>query len=393
MRQPESDSAPQKAVVVIAASARAAAESLRRAGYEPHAVDAFGDRETRSASRSWTLLDEWRRRIEMEHSNDAATLDDAPDASERMSGEFPWVLGGGLAESIEWLDDIPSLSGLNARRASLANQATFLRELADAADVAYPETYRSGEVPVVVQQEIALHPERWLVKPIFGTGGLGIHVPTSPTLERSQVLQRRTGGRSVGVSFCLDRHEVVYLGAARQWSQRTAHGRYVYKGSVGPVTFNASIEDAFQRIGNALMERLPIQGPCNVDVLIDASDRVTLLEVNPRFSASMELLEWSWSQALAKACSVFDPIEAWRRRLDSNASRTLRTCVKRILFAGRSCTIEPTQLHRTVMPSDWRLTDTPMKAVRVDRGDPVATILAPCSRAACRAEQFFNDLT
>ncbi len=91
--------------------------------------------------------------------------------------------------------------------------------------------------------------------------------------------------------------EAVFLGGTRQllglpWcfgGERPDNG-FRYCGSVGPLDCSARQTEQFRAIGQALVTAFGLRGLFGVDVVL-AADEVWPIEVNPRYAASVEILE------------------------------------------------------------------------------------------------------
>ncbi len=63
-----------------------------------------------------------------------------------------------------------------------------------------------------------------------------------------------------------------------------------YVGSIGPVAFDSRTYHEFQRIGHCLAAAFPLCGLFGIDTIVAGPD-VWTIEVNPRYTASVEILE------------------------------------------------------------------------------------------------------
>jgi predicted ATP-grasp superfamily ATP-dependent carboligase len=80
-----------------------------------------------------------------------------------------------------------------------------------------------------------------------------------------------------------------------------------YCGSIGPLSLDASLRAAFERLGTALVEGCQLRGLFGVDCVL--RDGIPWpVEINPRYTASVEVLEYATGiRALALHRQVFDP--------------------------------------------------------------------------------------
>jgi predicted ATP-grasp superfamily ATP-dependent carboligase len=157
------------------------------------------------------------------------------------------------------------------------------------------------------------------------------------------------------------------------------HGRggdampFLYAGSFGPVAIDTALAESLVRIGREVHDRTGLVGLCNVDVIVDRSGHVWLLEINPRWSGSSEVIERSLvgdaTNLFAIAC---DPGLASSVRTDPD-----RQTYKRVLFApltGRNVTFQ----LRSVVPElghHVRIADVPADGTSIEPGWPICTVL------------------
>jgi predicted ATP-grasp superfamily ATP-dependent carboligase len=214
---------------------------------------------------------------------------------------------------------------------------------------------------------------RWLLKPRRSGGGHGTAAwrPARP-VRRQQYLQERIGGLPGSVAFLADGRRAHVLGLSRQLVGRAEFGArgFRYCGSlVGPGLFAA--EEALRRraeaLATAVARTFGLVGLNGLDFIARAG-RPWPIEVNPRFSASMELFERSANLSLfalhAEACTG---------RLPVGGTPSLdRVHGKAIVFARRDVTPAGTR--------DWlgdpALADLPRPGEPIARGRPICTVFA-----------------
>src|SRR5262249_20103845 len=108
-----------------------------------------------------------------------------------------------------------------------------------------------------------------------------------------------------------------------------------YSGSIGPFPVSERALRAFERLGGALHTRFELRGLFGVDCIL-RDDVPYPVEVNPRYTASVEVLEHATGvSALALHGAVFD----WGREIPKGPAPPASTFVgKAILFARESIT-------------------------------------------------------
>ena len=280
---PKQPTAKPRSMVLIGASVRSATESARRAGFAPIAVDAFGDRETLRSAVSWSAIDSFGE-TELVRSLEAGAI-----------GDVRLAIVGGLDGGYQrWAGLRCPFHGAGPSVFDQCDGPEFLRELARQAKVCFPET---------INDEPPRNEAGWLVKRRFSCGGLHVRTRGETPRALNEYFQRFQRGRVVGASFLATGEDAILLGVCGLFRKRLGRRPFVFAGAVGPLRFPDSVIRRIQAIGDAFVARFPFVGPFNIDLVI-RRDQVMLLEVNPRWSGSMELLERSWSTKLDEALFV-----------------------------------------------------------------------------------------
>src|SRR5262249_56227745 len=106
-------------------------------------------------------------------------------------------------------------------------------------------------------------------------------------LPPTWVLQERIEGVSASASFVSDGRRSVVLG----WTEQLRAPRgFRYAGNVLPLDAGAAAREEVSAIADALTREYGLRGLNGFDFVLRA-DRAVVLEVNPRYCASMELVE------------------------------------------------------------------------------------------------------
>ncbi len=162
---------------------------------------------------------------------------------------------------------------------------------------------------------------------------------------------------------------------------------FAYTGSLGPLPLDDQTQACWERLGRAIMSVLPMQGVFGVDAICrEAEPRWTLIEINPRYTASMELWERAtgasvlrvhlgvWRQSLTLAA-------AETRGRDGSPNSPSDVChAKRIVFAPfdvrvTSAVAEMMDRRRRVAGYEYpELSDLPRAGVTIRRQQPIATV-------------------
>lgn len=260
-------------ILILGASARAAAFSALRAGLRPRCVDLFADADL--AARCPV------RRLTGRYPADflAAVAGEPPG---------PWLYTGGL-------ENHPRLiRALASRRPLWGNDADVLTA------VRQPELLAevAGAVGLGVAAVARMRPPsegRWLVKPLAGSAGNGIHHwQAGHVVAASAYLQEFIEGESASAVYVAHGQDVTFLGMTIQligddWLHAPP---FRYCGSVGPVVPSADLTDRLVRLGVRLAQRTRLCGLFGIDG-VARDGQFWPVEVNPRYPASVEALEYA----------------------------------------------------------------------------------------------------
>jgi uncharacterized protein len=369
---------PPDRLVVVGASVRSLADSAARAGHEVHAVDLFGDGDLRAVAASWTCPRPYPAGL---------------PAAVALLPPGPWAYTGGLENHPDVIAAISRqrpLAGCSAAAVATVRDPAVLAVAVSAAGLAYPET---RDDPAGLPGDGS-----WLVKPRRSAGGHGISAwPGSDDRAGSAaaalgaaVWQRRVTGRGAAAAYCITAGRGQLVGVSRQlvgrnWCQaRPFH----YCGSVDldPAAIPPDLLGQLERFGALLAERFGLAGFVGVDLVVDRGGRLWVIEVNPRPTASLELVERATGLSIATgqlaACGLGPPAAAQRPRAGAWS--------KAVVFAAHDIVADqtlPAVLAAAAggPQAGWPLlADIPRPPQMIPAGRPVCTLFAhgPSPRAA-----------
>jgi predicted ATP-grasp superfamily ATP-dependent carboligase len=352
-------------VGVVGASARAAVHSLARAGYFAWAVDLFADcdlaRTTPSARCAFA---------------------DFPHALPALTDPFPpgpVVYTGGLENH----PDV--VAALAARRPLWGNTPSALNVVRQPTFPArvWPYDDEAVRCPTVLPGEAAPPPGAWLVKTRRGAGGEGIrpyHPADPPLAPAACYLQEFVPGEPMSALFVGGGGDAKLLGVTEQLvGESWLHaGRFRYAGTVGPVELPPQAERALGEFGRAAARGAGLVGLFGVDFVLAAGVAYPV-EINPRYPASAEVIEFATGRAvmLDHAVGCTDPVGVRRLRRPGHH----RVVGKAVYYAPAALTFP------TAGPwDDWekpfdawnlpRFADVPEPGAHFEPGWPVLTAFA-----------------
>jgi predicted ATP-grasp superfamily ATP-dependent carboligase len=199
------------------------------------------------------------------------------------------------------------------------------------------------------------------------------------------VFQRRIDGVPCSAVFTAIDGASVLIGVTRQLIGETWLGArgFQYCGSIGQLPVAESVRSTIEQIGQVLTEEFELTGLFGVDVVLDG-DNVWIIEVNPRYTASVEICERATGidAITAHVAGISHvPID----RLIASSVASPRTHGKATLFAKRDIEISPVFAEMSLaeaLRTPWpTLADVSPAGTRVEVGRPILTVFAEGSDA------------
>jgi len=392
-------------ILIVGASARAAAFSALRAGLRPWCVDLFADADLRARCpvRAIAAKDYPRGLIQY--------FREAPAA--------PWMYTGALENYPKLIDQLSRLRPLRGTAATVLQRVRWPREVArvlNAAGLPCPEVRMDS-------QDLSAN-KRWLVKPLAGAGGAGIEYWTSESATRRHVYYQEfiegkpcsavyrapsrfppvsggegwgEGGERPPITGLLPprphplspeagkRGEsgVQLLGVTEQLiGESWLNARpFRWCGNIGPISISASLQRKLESLGEVLVREFRLRGLFGVDFIL-RDDEPWPVEINPRYTGAVEVLEYASDEAF-----LGEPSPVRAQVLNSPMVG------KAILFAKRDFRFPAdgpwTETLRCLSPIEELppFADIPKAGTRIEIAQPVLTMLSKCNRVdECREE-------
>ncbi len=333
-------------IVIVGASARAAAHSAMRAGFAPIALDLFADRDLSAVCRT----------IQIPSPDYAAHLPALMASIEPC----PWIYTGALENWPHLVDELaaarPLLGICGQSLARLRNAQIWTDTLAQAG---FDVLRVCDEVPTDDQL-------RWLVKPRKSGGGYGIRENAGESPNSDIYFQEYASGGAFGATFIARGSECELVGVAQAFTESRAGSDWIYAGGIAPAEISHAHTATLIRLGDTLASEFGLRGLFCVDFVCDEHGRIRPVEINPRYSASMELHEHTTGRALIAEhvrCFGIDPPD----RPDFECSRF---AAKRVLYAD----------FPIVAPEAWPwhedVADIPAPGVKINLDEPILTVFA-----------------
>ncbi len=359
-------------LTIVGGSARAAAFSAVRAGFSVRAADRFADADLCRICR-------------------AVRIDDySAGLAEVLRGSHPggWLYTGAL-------ENCPALVNTLARiRPLWGNSADVLRRVRHPQRVADALGGRGLRCPAVTFDATLLPRDgSWLRKSLRSTGGLQVSrrdqsAPIGGNREADSYFQQFVEGTACSAVYVAAGRKAALLGVTRQLigARWTGADGFRYCGSVGPLALSGDVAENFVQIGDVLADEFELAGLFGVDAIIN-SQGVWPVEVNPRYTASVEVLERALGiRAMELHVAACQAAELPPPHAVALGSR----CGKAILFATNRVEISAdydspaNQAETCPWPA---LADIPARGTIIEPGWPILTVFSagPSERAVLDA--------
>lgn len=355
-------------ILIVGLSTRAIAESAYEAGCDVVTLDYFGDSDQRALVENHSLLRDYDLvyspenlvRIGRDLVADAlvytASLENYPSAVADLA-EGRRLLGNGpevLSQVRDW---------------------EVLREFCREAGISFARTLLPGE------EGLAERCGRWVRKPVHSGGGHDVDFWEGGALDRNQILQAYIEGVPASAAFVADGEDSLLVGMTEQLIGREELGAagFTWCGNILPLELSPAdrqlVWSDIASIASRLTKHFSLRGVNGVDFVLTRSategPRPVVVEVNPRYTASMELFESACDE------SVFSiHIQAAEGHLPASLDRPCwgwsNTYLgKAIVYAKRDVKVPDTRgwfgLGRRDVPhaGEW-----------IKAGHPICTVLA-----------------
>lgn len=287
--EPSETATASTLLIVIAQSARFLIQSAVRHGYRVRAADCFADSDAVQHCERFARLQPIDT---LDGEQLRATID-------YLSGGEPayLVIGTGIESLYQTLKDLPEHIQPTANSASACSQLCQPSQwfaLLDSLQLPYPE--------------VSYHTQTtgtWLLKDAAAWGGSHIHTEQRIS-HTTQYLQRHIQGQSYSALFVIDAgRQARLLMFNQQRCVAEACGDFRLQTLYNHPTLSAELQQTVMHAIAKLQQRLNLRGLNSLDFMISDAGQLLLLELNPRPSASCQLLpdalDWlQWQIAAPK---------------------------------------------------------------------------------------------
>lgn len=346
--------------LLLGLSTRAMAESAVKCGLDVMTLDYFGDRDQKAIVENISLARDLHLpfsarnllascpKLDFDRVVYTSNLENYPDIVQEL--EKVSIIAGNTAKTLEQVRDW-----------------ALLRDYCRDNGISCPKTLLPGE------EHRAIKNIDWLVKPVNGGGGRGILPWDTNSLDHDSILQQRIPGVSASAVFAANGETGVVLGLTRQLigCENLGARGYGWCGNIFPLGINdglrLSLVEQVRNMLDLLISRFRLKGVGSMDFILSQGIPF-FLEVNPRYTASMELIEKGMGLNIfdihLKACEGILP------EIDILKQGDGRFHGKAIVFARKEIQVQETE-HWHGMGRR----DIPFPKDKIEAGNPICTLI------------------
>ncbi len=352
-------------VALIGASCRWMAASLQRAGIACFVADLFCD-------------------ADLPNTCHYLKINGLHAAENIIPNSIPMIFGGGF-------ETHPSLVSSLLRKHHLLNfnadQVAFVRSLTNLTNLIREIGIRTPFTTETFDQD---RQRTYLIKCKNSTGGAHIRNFNSNTeIHADEYLQEHIAGTPFSASYLASKESCELLGVCQQFLGNHSWGckkPFQFCGAIGPINLSHHVHSQLVRLGEAIHRTTNCRGLFGVDFVLNRND-IWIIEVNPRPTASMEILEKSLCNAPKSTIhqTTISLMQHHIQAFETAASKipiypiNIAVWAKAILFHNK--TQELRVCHRLAsrlirLARRGVISDVPRPGTTIANCEPICTVLA-----------------
>ena len=392
-----------RTAIAYGCSCRALAFSAKQAGLNVVAFDQFQDRDLQqiAATFPYEQLALKASSFEGSYFLAAGNAEHTTASLEELCAEYSWQSLGPSPKQMQQLRD-----------------RSAWQRWCQANAIGYPTTLNvsSGQRPSEVLADSALNFdfESWIWKPADGAGGWRNRlIKAEEEVMEEGYLQAIVEGRQLSTVILASRHGIEVLPTMESLTASHSLAKelacpfpFGYRGSWGPVTTEWDMAHRWHAFGDHVGKEVGWNGWMQIDWILDRDGYPWMLEINPRWSASMELLERALNRNWVAEAMTSRPLAPdvalpksaipsngyWGKTILYNTHcQRLDSRVSELLWDQSWIAAEPRLASQIESPSrdqeqSFWLADLPIAEQTLSIGAPLLTILA-CGGSLVEVEQ------
>ncbi|MFW9799641.1 MAG: ATP-grasp domain-containing protein [Candidatus Thorarchaeota archaeon] len=372
-----------KTVAVIGFNARPLACSAKRAGAEVIVSDYWGDEDLAECSSRWKAVlapqRGQRQRRPLEEPPHEILVRNLLESIQGRQVNFLFV-GSGFDDntsSLRLLESEVPIAGNSSGLMSTSRNFETLSSYADELNLGFPTRLTAKSVAEALDlcEEIG-YP--CVIRPPRSGGGRGITLVSNPVQAESAswklefdetveeiVVQEYIQGIDASCSVLSTGDDAKAVSVQGQLIGIPSAGRnndFVYSGNYIPLEVNGVAKTRMELASESICESFKLVGSNGIDFVVDKNGYVWLMEVNPRFQGTLEMLEHSGNVSMTElhtsACLGSLPSQ-WPSYVPA---------VRLVVFARRTGLIPDLSKYPSAV-------DRTPEGVLMKRGDPVCSLV------------------
>ena len=277
----------------------------------------------------------------------------------------------------------------NKNTESVENKFKFYNKLKNKFNV--PLTFQPsdvGELNEILQQ---YSDNQFILKPLQGSGGLGIFLLNNESCDElkqvseicqnisleNYILQEYIEGTNVSSSVLSSHDDIKNLINSRLITEHDlGNDSYEYSGNILPLDENSfkmfngyrteidadELNDEMRNTSEDLIKEFDLIGSNGVDYILDKNGELKVIEINPRFQGTYELVENSLGINLLDA-----HIKACEGEI-MDIPNPSRYSIKKIIYARKQVSIGNLNIPNVY--------DIPYEGVKIEKDQPLVTIIS-----------------
>ena len=340
---------PNNTIVAIGSSVRACTQSIRRAGYNAIGYDHFADR----------------------HEKPETSIEQVSPTPKPWAEIIRRHAGCKLMTTGPLENDPDTLILAEELCDNLGTPATSLQYLRDPFWV--DDRLRDVAIPtLVISRNLTTNDTHtWLQKPYQSGGGYAIKIAKIDSdINNGVYYQQYVHGTpySAVLITLQDRHYLVGISMILAGYAYGANAPFGYAGNIGPHQISDDLNEWLMRVVHAVTKSVTVRGIWGID-FIESEGEFYLLEINPRYTSSVEVYELATGRSLVK--------ELLSSRIGKTITQPNQIVGKWIYYSPVDQVVSSTTFDYLAdyTQDSIRYTDVPYETTSFKLGDPMFTII------------------
>ncbi|MBN2230971.1 MAG: ATP-grasp domain-containing protein [Candidatus Thorarchaeota archaeon] len=365
---------------VIGFNARPIAASLKQLGAKTFVSDYWGDLDLKESSHDCIAIlapkPGIRQRKPLEMPLHQALVENYLHLTKEIDIDFV-VIGSGFddySESLKPIEESGKLIGNSIETIKRARDHTIIDRISSKLKLKRPKECVINEISQISEcvEELAFP---CLIRPMHSGGGLGIRfIHSNADISKvSRIVEKRgemkiqqyISGMDTSTSVLSSTNDAFCITVQGQLIGMPSAGSncgFKYCGNYYPTSLDESVRNRIARISESLIKELHLIGSNGLDFIVDNSNNIYLLEVNPRIQGTLEMIERASGSSLTQL--HLQAISGDIRQ----SPLSIRPAVKMIVYSRKRGSVP----NLKQFPNTF---DRSPEGVLVEKGDPICTII------------------